>query len=93
MTDTVDQMRLIEHHHPPCHAKHLVHRDGFLFTATPCYGMHEPWWVVMTMEGEVRPVPFRDSDRWMEIDAAIAVLLRETASVPASAGETLKAEE
>ncbi len=53
---------------PPRHEKSIVHRDGFVFTATPCYGMHEPWWVVKTMGGQaVDPVPMRDSDRWRRL--------------------------
>ncbi len=38
-----------------------------LFTATPCYGMHEPWWVVKTMEGEAPPVPMKDEDEWCHL--------------------------
>lgn len=60
--------------HPAPHAKYLVERDGILFTATPCYGMHEPWWVVRTMAshnmGEVEPVPMRPDDAWWSLDEA-----------------------
>ena len=54
---------------PKPHQKYLVQRDGFVFTATPCYGMHAPWWVVMTMDGEAPPVPMKDSDKWRLLDA------------------------
>lgn len=50
--------------HPPRHAKYIVKRDGCLFTATPCYGMHNPWWVVTTMEGEAAPTYMDDTDEW-----------------------------
>ena len=31
---------------PPKHARYRIWRDGVgEFVATPCYGMHEPWWV------------------------------------------------
>jgi hypothetical protein len=35
--------------HPPKHAKYVVLRDAWLYTATPCYGMHDPWWIVRIM--------------------------------------------
>ena len=38
--------------YPSPHARYLVIRNGTVFTATPCYGLHDPWWVVKTMEGE-----------------------------------------
>ena len=50
--------------HPPRHQPSVVCRDGVYFTATPCYGMHDPWWVVRTMEGEAPPVPMRPDDEW-----------------------------
>lgn len=56
--------------HPPPHAKYTVHRDGLVFTATPCYGMHSPWWVVRTMEGEAPPVSIMPSDEWELISEA-----------------------
>jgi len=54
--------------HPPPHAKYIVLRKGFIFTATPCYGMHEPWWVVKTMEGEADPVGMLPDDEWWPLD-------------------------
>jgi hypothetical protein len=49
---------------PPPHRRYLVRRDGIVFTATPCYGLHAPWWVVKTMDGEAPPVAMRDGDEW-----------------------------
>ena len=50
--------------HPVPHQRYLVVRDRVVFTATPCYGMHEPWWVVKTMEGEAPPVTMDNEDEW-----------------------------
>lgn len=56
---------------PPPHKRYLVMRDSLYYTATPCYGMHQPWWVVKTMElppgDEAKPVPMVDTDRWWPI--------------------------
>ena len=56
--------RLMFEERPAPHAKYLVRRGGYVFTATPCYGLHAPWWVVMTMDGEVDPEPMNDQDEW-----------------------------
>lgn len=50
--------------HPPRHEESVVRRDGVFFTATPCYGLHDPWWVVRTMDGEAPPVSMRQDDEW-----------------------------
>ena len=50
--------------YPPRHARYLLKRGEFTFTATPCYGMHEPWWVVRTLSGEAEPEPMKDGDAW-----------------------------
>lgn len=50
--------------YPPPHRRYMVRRGGVVVTATPCYGMHNPWWVVMTLETEVAPVAMRDGDTW-----------------------------
>jgi len=67
--------------HPAPHAKYLVCREGKLFTATPCYGMHTPWWVsgIMTNEdggqhGEATPCRMRDSDEWMDLELGLKLL-------------------
>lgn len=52
---------------PEPHTKYLVKRDGFFFTATPCYGLHEPWWMVVRIMGtkvEAPPEPMLPDDEW-----------------------------
>mgnify|MGYP001614250891 CR=1 FL=1 len=55
--------------HPKKHAKYIVRRDGFVHTATPCYGIHVPWWVPMSMVGrrEQEPVAMLDTDEWQPL--------------------------
>lgn len=53
--------------YPPPHASYLLARNGITFTATPCYGMHEPWWVVKTLTGEAAPEPMQDGDWWYRV--------------------------
>lgn len=80
--------------HPPPHAKYIVRRNGLLYTATPCYGLHNPWWVVRLMgdffgpdgkyhqdQFEATPIEMRDSDEWWPIDEFMA-------ACPLLAGET-----
>jgi hypothetical protein len=66
---------------PKPHAKYAVIRNGLLFTATPCYGMHEPWWVVRLMPddwpNEAEPVPMRDTDLWSALPTPPASEERE----------------
>lgn len=50
--------------HPAPHARYLLRRNGVIFTVTPCYGMHAPWWVIKTLEGEAEPIHFADTDEW-----------------------------
>lgn len=52
---------------PAPHARYIVRRGRYLFTATPCYGMHVPWWVVTTLDGEAPPVPMEDADEWQPV--------------------------
>lgn len=61
-------MKLVKDSAPTRHARHFVDRDGRYFIATPCYGMHEPWWVAMTAGGEVEPVAMHDTDRWVPLE-------------------------
>ena len=50
---------------PPAHEKYVVRRRSGTFVATPCYGMHEPWWVATTIdEGEADPIDIKDTDVW-----------------------------
>lgn len=69
MTDSF--WKTVQDGHPPRHAQYAVVRDGRVFTATPCYGMHAPWWVVRTMAdgwpNEADPVPMKPDDLWMPV--------------------------
>ena len=58
-------MKLSEKYPEP-HAKYVVIRDGVVFTATPCYGTHPPWWVVRVMGDtyEAKPEPMIERDEW-----------------------------
>ena len=53
--------------YPPPHERYVVIRNSDVFTATPCYGMHNPWWVVQTMEREVDPVKIEPEDSWLRL--------------------------
>lgn len=63
---------LVSEKYPPPHEKYIVQRGSFIYTATPCYGMHNPWWVVMTMKGEVDPVIIETTDKWVKLNDVIA---------------------
>jgi len=60
----------IAEQHPAAHNKYLVLRGVTYFTATPCYGMHAPWWVVRIMgkRFEAEPEPMEDTDQWWHVD-------------------------
>ncbi len=66
-------MQQVEGAYPPPHNKYLVQRGHYLFVATPCYGMHSPWWVPMIHNGEVEPINIESSDKWMKLDAVITI--------------------
>lgn len=55
--------------HPPRHARYLVRRQGRTFVATPCYGMHMPWWVPMTHDRELDPIDMAAGDQWIPLAA------------------------
>ena len=59
----------IPERYPPPHNKYIVERNGIIFTATPCYGLHSPWWVVRVMgkEYEAPPEPMLDGDMWISL--------------------------
>lgn len=42
----------IPNHYPEKHKAFVVKRLGLYFTATPCYGMHSPWWAIQYPFGE-----------------------------------------
>jgi hypothetical protein len=79
-------MTLIENKtkHPPPHAKYLVSREGWMFVATPCYGMHQPWWVSAVCVGsvpdsyttcrETDPVAMLDTDKWVPMKEVLEAL-------------------
>ncbi len=55
---------------PKPHARYYVRRGNLLFTATPCYGMHAPWWVPRvpddtTTPRETSPINMQDDDEWI----------------------------
>jgi len=69
MNRTLRTMTKIKDEHPPRGLKCFVRRDGEYFTATPCYGMHEPWWVVTIMSpSNADPQAMLDSDEWMPLE-------------------------
>lgn len=53
--------------HPEPHQRYLVGRGSHYFIATPCYGLHEPWWVPSTPTGESEPIPMQDTDWWVPL--------------------------
>lgn len=60
-------MDKVQDQHPPPHRRYLVYRSGLHFVATPCYGMHLPWWVPMTPAGELPPIDMKPTDEWVVI--------------------------
>lgn len=55
---------------PRPHARYTVRRDGNTHTATPCYGMHAPWWVPVSIDGvEYDPTTMLDTDEWLPLIA------------------------
>ena len=55
----------IKDEEPAPHQSYQVRRHGVLYTATPCYGLHAPWWVPRVLGGyEGEPVPMQDEDEW-----------------------------
>jgi hypothetical protein len=67
----MSQLQQVEGQHPPPHARYVVERDGHHFIATPCYGMHHPWWVPATPNGESEPIPIIGTDRWVPLDSLL----------------------
>ena len=62
----------VSEQHPAPHAKYLVRRDRWRFVATPCYGMHAPWWVPATCGDlslqESEPIGMVVTDEWVALD-------------------------
>lgn len=71
----MSKAKTVKEESPGRHKQHLVMRNGFIFTATPCYGMHPPLWVVKTMGdkncGEVEPVVMLETDQHMPLNDAV----------------------
>lgn len=66
-------MQQVEGKYPPPHSQYLVQRGRSLFIATPCYGMHSPWWVPDSPTGETEPINILADDKWMPIDQVIKI--------------------
>lgn len=60
------QWTKIEDAHPP-RGRQLVRRGRYMFTASPCYGMHNPWWVPLAGEQETDPIDMLKDDEWMPL--------------------------
>jgi len=69
------ETKLVSEEYPEPHARYLVKREATgPFVATPCYGMHAPWWVPLVADlyqpgGVV--FPMEPTDRfslWPEAD-------------------------
>ena len=55
---------------PPKHARYRIWREGVgEFVATPCYGMHEPWWVPRNSftKQESEPIGVLATDYWRDL--------------------------
>jgi hypothetical protein len=80
----MSKARTVKEKAPEIHERHLVMRNGFIFTATPCYGMHSPLWVVKTMSdkncGEVEPVVMLETDQHMPLNDAISIYHKDPAA-------------
>lgn len=57
---------LVAQQQPAPHQRYMVRRAGLIHTATPCYGMHEPWWVQKGFRNgeEYQPADMKPSDEW-----------------------------
>lgn len=62
---------------PEPHRRYLVLRSGRWFVATPCYGMHSPWWVPSGPLKDGDPVGMEDGDQWIPMDNFKAVCVEE----------------
>lgn len=60
-------MTQVEDKYPPPHTIYLVKRGNYMFVATPCYGMHNPWWVTMTHDKELEPIKIEPTDKWIDL--------------------------
>lgn len=76
-------MKLSEKY-PFAHSRYVVVRDGVFFTATPCYGMHKPCWVVRVMSDryEDEPVPMLETDEWYPLGDFVSAQHSVQADLP-----------
>lgn len=65
------EFQQVKGQHPAPHARYLVKRGLYFFIATPCYGMHSPWWVPMTHDKELEPIDIEPTDKWIPLKAVI----------------------
>lgn len=73
-----EEWRTIKDEHPRPHARYEIRRDNRIYTATPCYGMHHPWWVPMKIDGkEGDPVLMLDTDEWRPLPSPPAVIAEQ----------------
>jgi hypothetical protein len=75
-------MTPISEQQPPPHKLYLVRRKTLLFSATPLYGTHSPYWVVRLWREdppnhEAPPIPMEPTDEWAHLDFANFVLDRD----------------
>lgn len=61
-------MTKVKDKHPPPHATYLVEKNNYYFVATPCYGMHSPWWIPMTHDKELDPIQILEIDAWISLE-------------------------
>lgn len=68
-TPAPDPWCFVKDRHPQPHSVYRVCRDGRMFDATPCYGLHNPWWVPRNgfTRQESEPIDMVDEDRWMPL--------------------------
>ena len=64
--EELEQHRRVGDWHPPAHAVCRVQRVDRFFDATPCYGMHAPWWVPRNgwTGDESEPIPMEPDDHY-----------------------------
>jgi len=62
---------LVSETYPTPHRRYLVKRGYYHFVATPCYGMHDPWWNPMGPDGEDNTgnslIIIEKTDKYIEI--------------------------
>ncbi len=54
---------------PAPHARYRVYQEDKMFDATPCYGLHHPWWVPRNgyTRKESEPIPIKEDSFWMDL--------------------------